>query len=328
MRLISILAAVAVLGAAQAMSTPDTAGQQLTVVRNGFPHDALFDIEIEGKTGLAVGSFGALLSTADGGATWRSEDDLGEIALTALALSAERSLVVGQRGAIFLGGESGGFTSVDSGTTERLLGVDLHQSGLAVAVGGFGTLLVSADSGQSWRQAVLDWPNLNEEGLEAHLYDVVINDDGEIFGVGEFGLVLRSRDRGQNWEALTSGAASLFALHMGGNGKAFAVGQNGTVLRSTDGGDSWVTLDAGPRANLLDVWASPDDEVVIVGMRALLRSSDGGESWTAAGGRGVERTWYQALATGIVTRTSDNVELHEERVYAAGQMGRIVTINN
>ena len=316
------------LGTVWATTLPASADEPLTIVRNGFPHDALFDIEIDGKAGLAVGNFGAVLSTADGGNTWQPREELGEGALTALALSEGGTVVVGQGGTIFLREGDGGFTAVDSGTTERLLGVDVHPGGLAVAVGGFGTVLISEDGGRNWEQVFLDWASLNEEGLEAHLYDVVVNPAGEIYTVGEFGLVLRSRDRGQTWEALASGEASLFALHMHENGNAFAVGQDGTVLRSTDGGDSWLPVDADAQANLLDVWASADGEVVIVGMRALLRSSDGGESWRRAGGRGVERSWYQALATGTVTESRDNVELHEERVYAAGQMGMIVTINN
>lgn len=329
MRPLALLTLVGLsLGAAFATALPASAEEALTVVRNGYPHDALFDIEIAGKAGLAVGNFGAVLSTADGGSTWQPGEELGEGALTALALSEDRTLVVGQGGTIFLREGDGGFSAVDSGTSERLLGVDVHPGGLAVAVGGFGTVLISEDGGRNWEQAVLDWTALNEEGLEAHLYDVVVNAAGEIYLVGEFGLVLRSRDRGQTWEALASGAASLFALHMVDSGSAFAVGQEGTVLRSRDGGDTWLPVDAGPSANLLDVWASEDGEVVIVGMRALLRSSDDGESWTRISGRAVERSWYQALATGVVTDSMDNVELHEERVYAAGQMGMIVTINN
>ena len=297
----------------------------LELVREGLPHDALFDIAIDGAAGFAVGRFGALLATTDGGASWEAQPALGETALTALALAGERVLIVGQRGAIHRREGRGSFAAVASGTSERLLGVALHDSGLAVAVGGFGTVLVSADGGLGWRQVALDWESLNAEGLEAHLYDAHINAAGDIFVVGEFGLVLRSRDRGESWEALAGGDASLFALHFAESGHGFAVGQNGTVLHSDDGGGTWARLEVDSRANLLDVWASARGEVVIVGMRALLRSRDGGANWAVATGRGVERSWYQALASGIVNREG-NGESPKERLYAVGQMGRIVTL--
>lgn len=322
--LIALLIGSLRVAAAAAIPAAATA-EPFKLVREGLPHDALFDIAMDGASGFAIGSFGAVLATTDGGVSWEAQPALGETALTALALAGERVLIVGQRGAIHRREGRGSFEAVASGTRERLLGVALHRSGLAVAVGGFGTVLVSGDGGLGWQQVALDWESLNEEGLEAHLYDAHINAAGDIFVVGEFGLVLRSRDRGASWEALAGGDASLFALHLAESGHGFAVGQNGTVLHSDDGGESWARLEVGSRANLLDVWASAHGEVVIVGMRALLRSRDGGANWTAATGRGVERSWYQALATGVVNRATHS-ESPQERLYAVGQMGRIVTL--
>src|SRR3546814_13250645 len=43
------------------------------------------------------------------------------------------------------------WTPVDSGSKSRLFAVHLNPRGDAVAVGEFGTVLVSGDGGQSWR---------------------------------------------------------------------------------------------------------------------------------------------------------------------------------
>ena len=251
-----------------------------------------------------------------------------ELSLMAIAMTPGRSIVVGQQGAIFVATGTEPYRRVDSGSTERLLSVALDEvSGRAVAVGGFGTVLISSDAGETWNPVLLDWESLNEEGLEAHLYDVEIMPDGEIFVIGEFGLVLSSTDGGSTWQARAQGDESLFALHLGEDGNGYAVGQDGVILRSRDGGQSWQRLDTGSHGNLLDVWASPEEEVVVVGIRTLLRSSDGGDSWTAARDRSVERSWYQALAPRVVSRQGDEVTQHQQRVYAVGQMGKIATIN-
>jgi photosystem II stability/assembly factor-like uncharacterized protein len=288
--------------------------EQLTLVRSGLPHDALFDAQFQGDRGLAVGAHGAMLESLDDGSSWTALDSLGDLSLMAISMSPERSIVVGQQGAIFVATGTEPFRRVDSGSTERLLSVALDEtSGLAVAVGGFGTVLISNDAGETWNSVLLDWESLNEEGLEAHLYDVEITPQGEIFVTGEFGLVLSSTDGGSTWQTRAQG---------------YAVGQDGVMLRSRDGGQNWQRLDTGSRGNMLDVWASPEQEVVVVGIRSLLRSSDGGDTWMAASDRSIERSWYQALAAGVVSQQGDEVTLHQQRIYAVGQMGRIVTINH
>jgi photosystem II stability/assembly factor-like uncharacterized protein len=254
----------------------DVPADPITVVRGGLPHEALFDVEFRASEGIAVVTHGAVLKSTDGGLTWEAQEPLAELALNAVAVAGERTIIVGQQGAVFVNGENGGYQTVDSGTAERLLSVAVDERGLAVAVGGFGTVLISQDNGVSWTSAELDWMAFNEEGLEAHLYDVEIAPNGDVFVVGEFGLVLRSSDRGATWEALSSGDASLFALHLGDDGVGFAVGQEGLVLRSSDGGQVWTPVDAGTRANLLDVWASPEGEVVIGQRRRDAAWSDPG----------------------------------------------------
>jgi photosystem II stability/assembly factor-like uncharacterized protein len=304
------------------------AGDQLTLVRSGLPHDALFDAQFLDGRGLAVGAHGAILESLDDGKSWNPLESLGELSLLAIAMAPGRSIIVGQQGAIFVAVGAEPYRRVDSGSVERLLSVALDEaSGRAVAVGGFGTVLISNDAGETWDTAQLDWESLNDEGLEAHLYDVEITPRGEIFVVGEFGLVLSSVDGGATWQTRAQGDESLFALHLGADGIGYVVGQDGAVLRSQDSGHSWVRLDTGSRGNLLDVWASPEKEVVVVGIRTLLRSSDGGESWAAATQRSVERAWYQALAPGMVLQQADEVTLHQQRIYAVGQMGKIATIN-
>ena len=60
----------------------------ITFVRTGLPHDALFDIAFFERDGLAVGSHGVVLSSADGGLSWAPSEPLGSLALTSVAVNA------------------------------------------------------------------------------------------------------------------------------------------------------------------------------------------------------------------------------------------------
>ena len=310
-----------------AAAAPVAAREPISLVRGGLPHDALYDVAFSDRVGVAVGHHGANLYTTNGGVDWVVRPAFTELALTAVALGSQGSIVVGQQGSIFVGEPGGDYEQVESPTSERLMSVALHESGVAVAVGGFGALLVSVDSGRTWVQADIDWAEMNDEGLEAHLYDVEIKNNGDILVCGEFGLVLQSNNLGTTWEAVHKGTESLFAMHLSAKGLGFAVGQDGAVLRTVDHGQSWQKLDSGTQTNLLDVWASKEDEVVVVGIRALLRSSDIGNTWQAAQGRAVERSWYQALAASVVDYPIENGAIHAATVYAVGQMGNIITVN-
>ncbi|MCZ0944924.1 MAG: YCF48-related protein [Gammaproteobacteria bacterium] len=315
------------LAALAAGAAANRSGEVLSLVRAGLPHDALYDLAFVGPTGLAVGHHGLLLLSEDGGEAWRAIEPISEAAMLAVDANQERVVVVGQQGRIFSGTDASTLSAVESPTTERLLSVALHESGLAVAVGGFGAVVISEDGGATWEARHLDWIELQPEGLEAHLYGVSISDDGEILICGEFAMILASGDRGQTWQVRHRGDASLFAMHVDGQGSGFAIGQEGTVLRTRDAGATWQPLATGSRANLLDVWHSKEGEVVAIGIRALLRSRDHGQTWASVGGRAVERSWYAALAPGIVKNNLENGTLQEQRVYAAGERGSIVTVN-
>ena len=259
----------------------------ISLVRAGLPHDALYDITFVGQSGVAVGAHGALATSNDGGKTWSSSEPVSELALLGVAASSNRLLIVGQQGEIFAGPDPQRLRRVESPTEERLFSVAFNEDGLAVAVGGFGTVLVSKDYGSSWQQEFLDWGELHPEGLEAHLYDVSINAAGEILICGEFAMILSSRNQGKTWRVRHRGDASLFAMYIDDSGTGLAVGQDGSILRTTNGGRKWRSIDTEGAANLLDVWHSEHGEAVAIGIRAMWRSSDAGKSWAEIDGRSI-----------------------------------------
>lgn len=275
---LSMAGAALAAGAAPAFA----AAGELRLVRSGIAHDMLFDLAFDGPRGVAVGTYGSVLLSDDGGAGWRpAEVAGGGRALLGTAISAGRCLAVGQGGMVLVADDCRNWRAVESGSGERLMAVALNANGLAYAVGAFGTVLRSADGGHSWAAVGLDWPAISPSGAEPHLYDVHVADDGSVTVVGEFGLILRSGSgsgSGASWRVVHAGEQSLFGLSIAGD-TAHAVGQGGAVLASDDGGETWRPQASGSSAILTGVWSDGKGRVVASGLNTVLHSEDGGRNW-------------------------------------------------
>lgn len=292
----------------------------IEVVHQGIVHDALYDVCFDGTSGLAVGVAGEVLSSSDAGLKWTPEKPSTNNALLGVACKGKTAIVVGQTGYIQVKAKGGEWQVVDSGTDQRLLSVSANEHGLAVAVGGFGTVLRSTDSGMTWEPLSFDWEEILNDFLEPHIYDVSVSAEGVITLVGEFELVLRSVDAGDTWEVINKSDSSLFAVHFRDSQFGYAAGQTGKLLKSVDGGVSWQVVAVPTQEILLDVWSSSRGEVLVTGIRALLRSRDDGVTWQEITEGDISVKWYQAVSgTQVGNGTARNVVM-------VGHSGRVVRI--
>jgi photosystem II stability/assembly factor-like uncharacterized protein len=298
--LASMVVALTAVGAQGSNAPPPNP----VAVLGGIPHEALFAIDFDGQTGVAVGAGGEIVRTTDGGASWTRESAPRRLALLGVAVRGEHAIAVGQMGVVLVRGADGRWSEVDSGTEERLFGVDLNAHGVALAVGAFGALLRSADGGRSWSAAAPEWAGIFKDTagrlgdfFEPSLYGVQLADDGRAWAVGELALVLRSTDAGASWQVGHAGESrvdgvdpTLFGFSMRDDGSGVA------VLVSDDGGVSWRTTERPTHANLLSVHSSADGVVVATGMRELLFSRDGGANWQPVRGEDIATGWYSGAA--------------------------------
>jgi photosystem II stability/assembly factor-like uncharacterized protein len=127
-----------------------TGTEQLAAVHTGIPHDAIYDMTITGANGIAVGAFGQILESKDSGASWAVVESPTQFGLFGVTIVGEHRLIVGQRGTVLVGKPGGGWEEIKSGSDARLMKVSMNASGVAVAVGEFGTVLRSKDFGKTW----------------------------------------------------------------------------------------------------------------------------------------------------------------------------------
>ncbi len=290
---------------------------QISTVLQGTAHQALYSIASFDATIFTVGASGEIRESGDGGNTWKVSSPATDLALLGVTAGRTGQIAVGQKGVILRREGGDAWSRVDSGTTNRLFSVALNSQGKAVAVGSFGTVLKSDDSGATWHSVAPEWAKYAADGVEPHIYDVNLDDAGVATIVGEFGLILRSQDEGTTWKLVHKGEASLLALDLKRADRVgYAVGQTATVLRTQDGGATWSVVHEGGGSILLGVRSSTKGEVYVTGMREMLVSDDGGNTWRRESGGDFTTEWYQGLCFNKA----------EDAVLIVGHSGRIVQL--
>jgi photosystem II stability/assembly factor-like uncharacterized protein len=283
-------------------------------------HDDLFAIDgREGGSKVAVGKFGLILLTRDGGKTWKAQPSGTRGALSAISFAdQERGYVVGSGGVVLASRDGGvSWKPQNSGAKEQLLGVYALNSKKAYAVGAFGTLIATSDGGVTWQRQELSWEKLipsilKESGpLEPNLNAIQFINEKLGWIVGEFGLVLQTRDGGQEWTAQNYGEnlPQLFAVFFRDEQTGWAVGQLGTLMRTVDGGKHWARFVVETDRNLNGI-SMDGDRGVIVGDGVVLVSDDRGLNW-------------RKLASAPEDRWLSGVAMKSREATAVGQAGTI-----
>ena len=198
----------------------------------------------DARNGWAVGHWGVILHTIDGGETW----------------ALQRS-----------------DTSVD----QPLFAVHFSDAEHGVAAGLWSLLLVTADGGRTWKPVVLP-PPPGGKRADRNLFAIFADHKNSLFIAAEKGTVLRSDDNGASWSYLNTGYRGSFwtgcALR---DGTLLVAGLRGTVYRSADGGSTWNAVPSGTESSITDI-IDDGGQVVAVGLDGTqLRSRDDGRTFSA-----------------------------------------------
>ena len=154
---------------------------------------------------VAVGGFGALLKSVDGGQTWAS-------------LSVDWEAVLND----FL--------------EPHLYDVHVTEAGIIILTGEFELIMRSADGGETWE-------TLNKS--DSSLFAMYWIDDATGFAVGQNGKVLRTADAGLSWESLDVDTdQNLLDVWADADGSVVVSGIR-TLLKSADKGLSWLSVREG-----------------------------------------------------------------------------------
>jgi photosystem II stability/assembly factor-like uncharacterized protein len=174
-------------------------------------NNRLFSVSVNADgNAAAVGAFGTVIRSADGGKTWAA-----------------------------VAPDWNGYA--ENGEQPHLYDVNVDEKGAITVCGEFGLILRSGDGGKSWKTL--------HKG-DASLFAMELSADGGGYAVGQNGEVLHSTDHGDNWSELRLGTGAILLGVHAADGKILITGmhdmllsrdngQNWTHLRSEEINTTW-----------------------------------------------------------------------------------------
>ncbi|MDD9301405.1 MAG: hypothetical protein HUK40_03290 [Desulfobacter sp.] len=154
--------------------------------------------------GTAVGDWGTILMTDNGGKFWQKYRLNEDVILYGVArLSVETACAVGEMGRIFITRNKGGsWQEVDSPVASTLFCL-CHEKKLLCAAGLDGAAVYSRDMGLTWNQG--------QTPVKESIYGISICGT-RVLAVGNSGTLMGSENGGAQWERFTTANALPFWL--------------------------------------------------------------------------------------------------------------------
>ncbi len=233
------------------------------------------------NNGTAVGVFGQILRTTNGGATWTFQPGAAGGYLTGVSFTdTNTGTIVGGNGLILRTTNGGAtWTTQTSGTTNFLWQVKFTSADTGTVVGNSGLILRTTNGGATWTPQT--------SGTSADLYNVHFTNANHGTVVGVNGTILRTTNGGATWTAQASGITNqnLLSVNFTDASTGTIVGVNGIILRTTNGGATWTPQTSGTANKLMGVSFSDANTGTVVGeLGTILRTTNGGTTWIPQSG--------------------------------------------
>ncbi len=225
---------------------------------------------------IIVGTDGGILTSSDGGQTWRGAGLTG-YSIDALLLDQQNTLFAIADGAVYRYDASGSTWVQTTRNSEPLQSLTLIPPGTLLASSEGAGAFRSTDGGTLWGGG---------EMRGKDVFAIATAPSGEVVA-GTLGSgVYRSLFGGSSW---VSGATSVpcdYISSLTNSGSTMLAGGDCGVLASTDGGTDWQSLsgDAISGSAYAVAVPSPVEGTILAGTNfGVVRSDDGGATWQNSG---------------------------------------------
>lgn len=252
--------------------------------------NTLRSIELIGGRGYASGSFGTVLRTEDGGATWSGLTTGVTADLNRLQVLGLDSFVVGG-GCVLRRSDDAGrsFKRLPFSASEAACPAALASFSFPSAQTGYlaladGTVTRTDDGGETFsgRTAV---PGTRAAGGDATPADVAFTgpETGVAVTGGSQSRIYRTTDGARSWTVVQSAGAGFRAVRFVDATTGYAVGGNSELFATTDAGETWtrraLAVDSPP-ATLTGIRCTGVSTCLIAteGGDRVFRTTDGGET--------------------------------------------------
>lgn len=242
------------------------------------------------NTGWIGGSNGTLLTTKDGGDSWKqAEKFTSDVIRQIYFADAANGWLLCERDIYALGANSPSYLlKTKNGGADwekieflnnsrvRIAKIFFAENGLGLAVGESGALFILQDDGKTWKK--------QPSPIRYLLLDGTFTDKRNGVMVGAGGNIFFSDDAGISWnKANVFGAPdikfnSVFFIN---KNTGWTAGSEGRIFQTVSGGKNWREQKSGVGVNLNDIFFRDTAEGWAIGDEGtILHSTTGGNVWT------------------------------------------------
>ncbi|MEC9342162.1 MAG: YCF48-related protein [Pseudomonadota bacterium] len=229
---------------------------------------------------IAVGAYGVVLVSDDGGRNWRQVMAPTDVTLTCIHMLDDSVGWIGGHESTLMqtvdGGDSWTILMTDPQVEDPVLDIWFSDRHGGFAIGGHSLMLRATpqDGAYQWRKA--EFTITNDDFFAPHLFDIAQLPDGGLLVSAEAGHLFRSEDGGRVWTQLDSPYhGSLFGLLPLPDGRMVLYGMLGHAFVSADRGDSWQTISMPVTDSFISDVESPALLAGADGALVALRVGDG-----------------------------------------------------
>jgi photosystem II stability/assembly factor-like uncharacterized protein len=322
---VAVVAAVMGLALPSAGTAVVSSGHSGWYWGNPLPQGrTLHDLAFTGDRGYAVGDFGTILRTDDGGAGWRGLSSGLTVDLAHVRVISADSFVAAGGCALRRSDDAGTtfrrlpWTASDTRCTSPIAAVFFTSSDVGYLMLDNGNVLRTQDGGKTWsRRTAVPQTRATTPSSQARPSDLFFTDDSTGVAAIGAGILYRTKDGGSTWTFVTNPPAQVRGLWFTDANNGYAVGDHGLVIKTNDGGLSWgdrstsVTDD-----DLLSIRCADVNLCLITTRRGneLLRTTNGGASFTS-----ISPATQRLFAAAFVSQA---------RAVAVGNVGTTVVSND
>jgi photosystem II stability/assembly factor-like uncharacterized protein len=245
-------------------------------------------IAFVGERGYAVGDFGTVLRTDDGGTSWAGLTTGFTVPLRVVRVITPESIVVGG-GCVVRRSDDGGasFKKLPWSASEDRCGSKIRSLHFASSDVGYlllanGRVLRTQDGGRTWsvRTAVPD-SKAAVPGSTLQVSDIWFTGLNTGFVVTGDGAIYRTGDGGTSWSPVAVAPQHLDSLYFTDPGTGYAAGGT-SLMKTIDGGFTWSRQGAVLSPSSLASVSCADALRCVATTRdghRLVRTADGGANW-------------------------------------------------
>lgn len=253
---------------------------------------SLDDVAFSGQRGYAVGDFGTVLRTDDGGGTWSGLS-------TGITVDLRHVRAIGPDSFVAAGGcalrrsDDGGqsfqrlpWTASDARCSSQIAAVFYPSSSVGYLLLDNGNVLRTQDGGKTWsRRTAVPNTRAVSPSSTAKPGDLFFTDENTGIAAIGMGLIYRTTDGGSTWTLVSNPPHEIRGLWFTDPSHGYAVGDSDLVIVTNDGGRSWQPLPSRPpsKEDLTSIRCADHDNCLITtrGGRELIRTANGGQSFTS-----------------------------------------------